>query len=36
MPIALTGIAVSRGIAIARARVIQHGQLDIAEYVLQW
>ncbi len=34
MPIALPGIAVSRGIAIGKARVIQHGQLDIAEYVL--
>ncbi len=34
MPIALNGIAVSRGIAIGKARVIQHGQLDIAEYVL--
>ena len=34
MPIALSGIAVSRGIAIGKARVIQHGQLDIAEYVL--
>lgn len=34
MPIALSGIAVSRGIAIGKARVLQHGQLDIAEYVL--
>ncbi len=34
MPIALSGIAVSKGIAIGKARVIQHGQLDIAEYVL--
>ncbi len=34
MPIALSGIAVSRGIAIGKARVIQHGQLDIAEYHL--
>jgi phosphotransferase system enzyme I (PtsI) len=34
MPIALTGIAVSKGIAIGKARVLQHGQLDIAEYVL--
>ena len=34
MPIALSGISVSRGIAIGKARVIQHGQLDIAEYVL--
>jgi phosphotransferase system enzyme I (PtsI) len=34
MPIALSGIAVSRGIAIAKARVMQHGQLDIAEYAL--
>jgi phosphotransferase system enzyme I (PtsI) len=34
MPIALSGLAVSRGIAIGKARVLQHGQLDIAEYVL--
>ncbi len=34
MPLTLSGIAVSSGIAIGRARVIQHGQLDIAEYVL--
>jgi len=34
MPIALSGLAVSKGIAIGKARVIQHGQLDIAEYVL--
>ncbi|MCW8917450.1 MAG: phosphoenolpyruvate--protein phosphotransferase [Gammaproteobacteria bacterium] len=34
MPIALSGIAVSKGIAIGKARVLQHGQLDIAEYVL--
>ncbi len=34
MPLALSGIAVSKGIAIGKARVIQHGQLDIAEYVL--
>jgi phosphotransferase system enzyme I (PtsI) len=34
MPIALSGISVSKGIAIGKARVIQHGQLDIAEYVL--
>ena len=34
MPIALSGIAVSKGIAIGKARVLQHGQLDVAEYVL--
>ncbi|MDH5785841.1 MAG: phosphoenolpyruvate--protein phosphotransferase [Chromatiales bacterium] len=34
MPIALSGIAVSKGIAIGKARVSQHGQLDIVEYVL--
>ena len=34
MPIALTGTAVSSGTAIGKARVQQHGQLDIIEYVL--
>lgn len=34
MAIALTGIAVSPGTAIGKARVQQHGQSDIVEYVL--
>ena len=34
MPLSLSGIAVSRGIAIGRARIQQHGQMDIVEYVL--
>jgi phosphoenolpyruvate-protein phosphotransferase (PTS system enzyme I) len=34
MPIALTGTAVSPGTAIGKARVQQHGQLDIVEYTL--
>ncbi len=34
VPLSLTGIAVSRGIAIGKARIQQHGQLDIVEYVL--
>lgn len=34
MPLSLSGIAVSRGIAIGKARIQQHGQLDIVEYVL--
>ncbi|MCW8928337.1 MAG: PEP-utilizing enzyme, partial [Gammaproteobacteria bacterium] len=34
MPLSLSGIAVSRGIAIGRARLQQHGQMDIVEYVL--
>lgn len=34
MPLSLTGIIVSKGIAIGKARVQQHGQLDIVEYVL--
>jgi phosphoenolpyruvate-protein phosphotransferase (PTS system enzyme I) len=34
MPLSLTGITVSKGIAIGKARVQQHGQLDIVEYVL--
>jgi len=34
MPLSLPGLIVSKGIAIGRARVQQHGQLDIVEYVL--
>lgn len=34
MPLSLPGLVVSKGIAIGRARVQQHGQLDIVEYVL--
>ena len=34
MPLSLPGIVVSKGIAIGKARVQQHGQLDIVEYVL--
>ena len=34
MPLSLPGIIVSKGIAIGKARVQQHGQLDIVEYVL--
>lgn len=34
MPIALSATAVSRGIAIGKARVQQRGQLDIVEYML--
>jgi len=34
VPLTLSGIAVSRGIAIGKARIQQHGQLDIVEYVL--
>ncbi len=34
MPLSLTGIIVSKGVAIGKARVQQHGQLDIVEYVL--
>ncbi len=34
MPLSLLGIVVSKGIAIGKARVQQHGQLDIVEYVL--
>jgi phosphotransferase system enzyme I (PtsI) len=34
VPLSLSGIAVSRGIAIGRARIQQHGQTDIVEYVL--
>lgn len=34
MPLSFSGIAVSRGIAIGKARIQQHGQLDIVEYVL--
>ncbi len=34
MPLSLSGIIVSKGIAIGKARVQQHGQLDIVEYVL--
>ncbi len=34
MPLSLSGIAVSRGIAIGKARIQQHGQVDIVEYVL--
>lgn len=34
MTVALLGIGVSRGTAIGRARIIQHGQLEIPEYVL--
>lgn len=32
--LSLNGIAVSRGIAIGKARIQSHGQLDIVEYVL--
>ncbi len=32
--LSLNGIAVSRGIAIGKARIQTHGQLDIVEYVL--
>jgi phosphotransferase system enzyme I (PtsI) len=34
VPLSLPGLVVSKGIAIGRARVQQHGQLDIVEYVL--
>lgn len=34
MPLSLSGIAVSRGIATGKARLQQHGQMDIVEYVL--
>jgi phosphotransferase system enzyme I (PtsI) len=34
VPLSLPGIVVSKGIAIGKARVQQHGQLDIVEYVL--
>lgn len=34
MPLSLPGLVVSKGIAIGRARVQQHGQLDIVEYML--
>lgn len=34
MALSLNGTAVSRGIAIGKARIQQHGQLDIVEYVL--
>ncbi|MFO7594409.1 MAG: phosphoenolpyruvate--protein phosphotransferase [Pseudomonadota bacterium] len=34
MPLSLSGIAVSRGTATGKARLQQHGQMDIVEYVL--
>lgn len=34
MPVSLSGIAVSRGIAIGKARLLQHGQADIVEYAI--
>lgn len=34
MPLSLFGIAVSRGTATGKARIQQHGQMDIVEYVL--
>ncbi|HQU14953.1 MAG: phosphoenolpyruvate--protein phosphotransferase [Chromatiales bacterium 21-64-14] len=34
MSLALAGTGVSRGIAIGKAHIVQHGQLDIPEYVI--
>lgn len=34
MTVALLGIGVSRGTAIGRARIIQHGQVEVPEYAL--
>ncbi|MGE0080701.1 MAG: phosphoenolpyruvate--protein phosphotransferase [Thiohalomonadaceae bacterium] len=34
MAVALLGIGVSRGTAIGRARIIQHGQVEVPEYAL--
>ncbi len=34
MPTAYPGIGVSRGIAIGKARILQHGQVEVLEYTL--